>query len=201
MILRYSPTSPYVRKVNVAAAELGLWNNLSWKQTDPWSADTDLADDNPLGKVPALILDDGETLFDSPVIIEYLDSLHDGEKLLPDGGPRRWRALKTHAVADGILDAAVTRLIEKMRRPQDLYWADWDQRHRDKIVRSLDHLERHAGELETRLTVAQIAVGCALGYLDFRFGQEDWRQGRPKLAAWYETFAQRPSMRDTQPPS
>lgn len=199
MILRHSPTSPYVRKVNVAAAELGLADSIGRKQTNPWDPEDDLPKDNPLGKVPALILDDGETLFDSPVIVEYLDSLHDGEKLIPDSGPRRWWALRTHAVGDGILDAAVTRLIENVRRPKELFWAEWDQRQADKIARALDHLEETAGQLEERLTIGQICVGCALGYLDFRFPKEDWRASRRRLAAWYDTFAQRPSMQETVP--
>lgn len=201
MILRYSPTSPYVRKVNVAAWELGLWDALTWKQTDPWDPADDLPHDNPLGKVPALVLEDGETLIDSTAILDYLDTRHDGEKLIPENGARRIWALKMYAIGDGMLDAAVTRLIERVRRPKELYWADWDARQRDKIGRALDWLEPRAEELETRLTTGQIAVACALGYIDFRFPDEHWRQSRPGLAAWYGAFAERPAMAATRPPA
>jgi glutathione S-transferase len=199
MLLRHSPTSPFVRKVTVTAAELGLAERIAWKSTNPWDPNDDLPNDNPMGKVPALILDNGETLYDSGVICEYLDSLHHGEKLFPAEGERRWQALRLHALADGILEAAVARLIERSRRPSELYWADWDTRQAEKVTRVLDMLEHNEDVLEERLTIAQITVGCALGYLDFRFPDEDWRAARPKLAAWFETFSKRPSMQATVP--
>ncbi len=199
MILRHSPTSPFVRKVTVLAAEAGLADRLTWKATNPWDPADDLPGDNPLGKVPALILDDGETLYDSFVICAYLDSLHDGPKLLPPEGADRWAVLKLHALGDGILEAAVTRLIERVRRPSELYWQDWDQRHKDKIARALDWLEGRADRLEAPLNLGQITIGCALGYLDFRFPDEDWRGGHRKLAQWFEAFSQRPAMQQTVP--
>lgn len=199
MLLRHSPTSPFVRKVTVTAAEVGLAERMTWKPTNPWDPNDDLPADNPLGKVPALVLDNGETLYDSGVICEYLDSLHDREKLFPAEGERRWRTLRLHALGDGILEAAVLRFIERGRRPSEFFWADWDARQADKIARALDFLERTEGELEERLTIGQITVACALGYLDFRLPEEDWRARRPKLAAWFEAFSQRPSMRATAP--
>lgn len=199
MILRYSPTSPFVRKVTVAAAEMGLADRLAWKNTNAWDPADDLPNDNPLGKVPALVLDSGDTLYDSRVICEYLDSLHDGEKLFPGDGERRWRTLKLHALGDGILEASVLRLIEEQRRPAEVRWPEWIDWQQEKIERSLDVLEQGSERLEERLTIGQVTVACALGYLDFRFSAIPWRDNRPKLASWFETFAERPSMRGTLP--
>lgn len=199
MILRHSPTSPYVRKVTVSAAELGLSDSIAWKATDPWNPEDDLPNVNPFGKVPALVLDNGEVLYESALICEYLDSLHDGKKLFPPAGEARWQALKLHALGNGLLEASVLRLIENMRRPKEFYWADWDARQKDKIERALDVLEETASQLEERVTIGPITIGCALGYIDFRFPDEDWRGAHPRLAAWYEAFAERPSMRSTAP--
>ncbi|MEK7820711.1 MAG: glutathione S-transferase N-terminal domain-containing protein, partial [Pseudomonadota bacterium] len=116
MKLRFSPTSPYVRKVCVVALETGLFARLDLAPTNVWAADTDIGRDNPLGKVPALATDGGEVLFDSPVICEYLDSLHDGAKLFPAAGGARWTALRRQALADGILDASVLRFLENRRK-------------------------------------------------------------------------------------
>ena len=135
MKLRYSPTSPYVRKVLVCAKERGLDGRIEPVPTNPTDPKTDLAKYNPLVKVPALVLDDGEVLYDSPVICDYLDSLHDSEPLIPAAGPARWAALRQQALADGILDAAILRMIETTRRPEALRWAGWSERQRLKIVR------------------------------------------------------------------
>ncbi len=199
MILRYSSTSPFVRKVTVAAAEMGLADRIAWKNTNAWDPAGDLPGDNPLGKVPTMVLDSGETLYDSRVICEYLDSLHDGEKLLPSDGERRWRTLKLEALADGMMDASVLRLIEEQRRPAEYRWPDWIERQQEKVERGLDVLEQNSERLEERLTIAHVTAACALGYLDFRFSSVAWRENRPRLAAWFEVFAERPSMRETSP--
>lgn len=199
MLLRYSTTSPFVRKVSVTAAELGLSGRITRKATNPWDPADDLPQDNPLGKVPALVLDDGRRLYDSAVICEYLDSLHDGEKLFPAEGGRRWRVLSLHALADGVLEAAVSRFVERTRRPAALFWSEWDTRQGEKIARALDEFERSSETLGEGLTIAQIAAACGLAYLDFRLPEEDWRTGRPGLANWFEDFSQRPSMRETVP--
>jgi len=197
MKLRYSPTSPYVRKVMVTALETGQEAVIERVPTNPWDPETDLPNDNPLGKVPALIVDEGLTLFDSPVICEYLCS-RVGAPLVPNGGFDRWRVLRLQALGDGILDAAVTRLLET-RRPAELQKPDWIERQKKTIARAVDSLEEAAGDWGDELTLGQITVGAALGYLDFRFADDEWRQGRPALAAWYERFAARPSMKDTVP--
>ncbi len=199
MKLRYSPTSPYVRKVSVTAIELGLSARIEHIPTDTQDRNSDLAEHNPLGKLPALILEDGGFLYDSPVICEYLDSLHDGPKIFPAAGPERWTALRQQALGDGILDAAILRMIETVRRPEELRWQVWIKHQTAKILRALDQFEAEVAALEGPLTIGQITAGCALGYFDFRSPELDWRAGRPKLAAWYETFGQRPAMQETGP--
>lgn len=202
MKLRFSPTSPYVRKVAVTAIETGLDDRIERVETNVWDPATDIFEANPLGKVPALVTDDGAVLCDSPLICEYLDSLSDGDKLIPATGPERWRALELQALADGIMDAAVARTIETRMRPEALRWDGWLERQRDKIAKAADLLERDAaaGRLDGQVTLGSIALGCALAYVDFRFAEDGWRNGRPKLAAWFETFSQRPSMQATRPP-
>ena len=167
-------------------------------ETNPWSPDTDLGQDNPLGKVPALITEDGMVLFDSPVICEYLDSLGAAATLFPPAGTGRWSALRAQALGDGILDAAVLRLLES-RRPEAQQSADWAARQKRAIERSLDALEADRATLDGPVTIGQIDVGAALGYLDFRFAADDWRATRPGLTAWYEAFAARPSMQEIVP--
>ncbi len=192
MKLCYSPTSPYVRKVVVCAAELGLSDRIELAPSGPQNA-AELRQDNPLGKVPALVTDAGEALYDSPVICEYLDSLHDGEKLFPATGDARWRALRLQALGDGVLDAALLVVMEG-RRPESERSPGFVELQRRKIGDALDALEADAGELGAALDIGAITVGCALGYLDFRLGGDGWRTGRPGLAAWYEDHARRPSM-------
>lgn len=199
MQLRYSPTSPYVRKVMVTALETGLDKKIEKVPTNPWDPDTDLTKDNPIGKVPALKTDSGHTLFDSPVICEFLDAQHDGDKLFPASGDARWSVLKLQALADGILDAAVTTVVEG-KRPKELQSKDWIARQKKAIHRSLDTLEQSMSGLGGgQLSIAHIAAGCALGYLDFRKPVGDWREGRPNLAKWYQEFSKRPSMQATVP--
>ncbi len=200
MTLRWSATSPYVRKVMMVAIEAGLDGGIATQATDPWSADTDLPLDNPLGKVPALTLADGTVLFDSPVIVEYLAAQAPAKRLLPESGPARWAALKLQAVADGICDAAILRRLEG-NRPDGEKSASWMERQRKAVARSLDLLEAEAATLPADPTVGTLAVLATLSYLDFRFGHEDWRVGRPALAAWFATASDRDSVRRTAPPA
>ena len=197
MKLRYSPTSPYVRKVTITAIETGQESVIECIPTNPWSPDTDLPGDNPLGKVPALVTDDGMTLFDSPVICEYLCS-RVGAELVPKEGSDRWRVLRLQALCDGILDAAVLRLLES-RRPEERQNPDRIERQRRTVERAVDELEKSVGQLDGELTLGQISAGAALGYLDFRFAADAWRNGRPALAKWFEAFSDRPSMQQTVP--
>ncbi len=199
LTLRWSPTSPYVRKVMMVVIERGLEDRVERVSTDPWSADTDLTADNPLGKVPALTLEDGTTLFDSPVIAEYLDSLGDRAPLFPPAGSARWTALRLQAIADGLCDAAILRRLEA-NRPDGEKSTGWMERQRKAVARSLDLLEAEAASLEGEESIGTLAVLAALGYLDLRFGHEDWRGGRPALAAWFAGQAGRDSLLRTAPP-
>jgi glutathione S-transferase len=198
MKLRYSSTSPYVRKVAVVAFETGLIGRIELVPTNVWASDTDIGRDNPLGKVPALTTDGGEVLFDSPVICEFFDSLHDGTKLFPPSGGARWTALRRQALADGMLDAGILRRLESMRKEPERS-ASWMDRQRTATARATDTLEDEAPALGAGVTIGHIAIGCALGWFDFRFPADDWRHNRPRLAAWYAAFAQRPSMQKTVP--
>lgn len=200
MKLYYSTTSPYVRKVNVFTIEAGLDDKIENITTNPWVTDASLLADNPLSKVPTLILDDGTVLYDSPVICEYLDSSNTGQKLIPVAGMERWMALRLQALGDGILDAAVMRFLER-KRPEVQQSSDWDATQLSAIHRALVYLENNIDDWNKDLTIGQITVGCALGYLDFRFASDSWRDNQPLLAKWYSSFAERTSMQITQPQS
>jgi glutathione S-transferase len=199
MKLYSSPTSPFVRKVLVTIHEAGITGiELMTVKGNPLVPGTLPVDRNPLGKVPALDLDDGSTLYDSRVICRFLD-VHAGAGLYP-AAPKLWDCLTLEATADGLLDAAVLMVYEQRLRPEDLRYGPWVEAQWLKVTRALDAIEdRWIADLEAPLTAAQIAVGCALGYLDFRLGARDWRPGRPRLKAWSEVFAARPSMVATVP--
>ena len=198
MKLYYSATSPYVRKVNVCAIELGLDEKLERIFTNPWEKDDKLLADNPLSKVPTLITDDGIVLYDSPVICEYLDTVQGGGVLIPASGTEHWNVLRLQALGDGILDAAVLRFLER-KRPNFQQSSECDSIQQSAIQRALESLESKVNEWKADVTIGQIAVACALGYLDFRFAEDNWRQGQPGLTGWFETFAQRESMQATIP--
>jgi glutathione S-transferase len=186
-------TSPYARKAWVVAHETGLIDRIERIATNP-HADEYLRADNPLCRVPTLIRDDGETLFDSPVICEYLDSLHSGPKLFPPDGPARWRALQLQAIGDGLLDANLARRNEILR-PANEQSRDWVARQLMALAAGLQWLEQHVDELDApAIDIGQIAVGCALGYFAVRFPDDPWRDNCRRLAAWQQHFEQRPSM-------
>ncbi len=199
--LRYSTASPYARKTLLVAHEKGVEARITVIPTDVWSPDTDLADDNPMGKVPALGLDDGSWLYDSPVICDYLDHLApEGPTLVPAAGPERWMVLRWHALGDGIMDAAVARRIEATVRAEDKRDPAWDARQKAVINRILHTLEADSTALtDAPLSLGHLAIGAALGYLDFRFTDDRWRDACPGLSAWYEDFVKRPSMQATMP--
>lgn len=201
MKLYLSLTSPYARKVRMAAHELGLADLVSEVIVDPWNAQSDFLGVNPLCKVPTLVTEKGETLPDSKLIVEYLLTRGRGLAALPRGA-QRWALLRRQQLAEGILDAAVAMRLEQAMRPQEFRFQGWLDRQTAAINRSLDALELEAGELlhEGPIRTVEIAVGAALGYLDFRHGPLEWRQNRPRLASWYFSFAQRPCMQATQPP-
>jgi len=188
-----SPASPFVRKVRVLALELGLELAV---ETVATATDPNLPKANPLAKIPTLVRDEGTGLFDSSVICAYLNDLARGE-LVPASGEARWRAATFEALADGLCDAAVWRRGELARAEGDRH-VDALEKEGRRVERALDALESHAGTF-AGFGVGEIAVACALGYLDFRFVAEPWREARPLLAAWYGSVAQRTSMLVTAP--
>lgn len=201
MLLRHSHTSPYVRKVTALLHETGLADRVPSETIDGWSEPDALTADNPLSMVPTLVLDDGRTLFDSPVICEYLDGLHGGPRMIPETGDDRWRVLREQALADGILDCAILIFMETHKRPEALRWDWWLELKRRAITRSLDHLEQGVNDLTGRVDLGTLSIAIALAYLDLRGAVGDWREARPALAAWHQRFAQRPSMIATEPPA
>jgi glutathione S-transferase len=161
-----------------------------------WAADSGITQDNPLGKLPALVTSDG-VFAGSYLCCEYLDSLHAGARLIPSGPRERWPALRLHAFADGIIEAAVASVAERMRRPKEFVYQGMVDRQRAKIDRTLDKIASMA--LPQAPDIAAITLGCALGYLDFRMPQPGWRDWHAALSRWYESFAARKSMQATIP--
>ena len=198
-----STTSPYVRKVRIVMAEKKL--DYQFVLEDVWSAETQIAASNPLGKVPCLIMEGGEALFDSRVIVEYVDTLSPVGKLIPDRGRERAEVKTWEALADGLLDAALLARMEAVwphRKDSERSQA-WIDRQLQKIDNSLVAMSRALGErghcVGTHLSLADIAVAVSVGYLDFRFPQIDWRGQHPNLAALHERLMQRQSFKDTIP--
>jgi glutathione S-transferase len=190
----------------VVAIETGLLERIERVPTAvaPTKPNEEMARENPLVKVPSLTTDDGLVLYDSPVICEYLDTLQTGTKLFPAAGQARWVALRQQALGDGILEAAILGRYESVR-PEQFRWQDWIDAQMRKVRGALAALESEAegGTLgavaNDRPTIGQVAIGCALGYLDFRYQSEGWQTRWRHLAHWYSVFAERPSMQRTVP--
>jgi glutathione S-transferase len=194
--LYYSPTSPYVRKVMACAIIRGLDRRIEKHTTNPHASPADLVADNPLSKVPCLVTDDGLPLFGSQLICEYLDSLGEELPLFPDHGAPRWRALKLQSLGDGILDAAVPCRGEQ-GRPREAARDAQIARFKSTISRAVDHLE--SDPPSNHVDIGSVTVACALGYLDFRFADDPWRPGHPKLTAWYRAFVLAKGLAETTP--
>jgi glutathione S-transferase len=200
MKLYFAAASPFVRKVSIVAHECGLAERITRVTTAvmPHAPNADFARANPLIKVPALERDDGRVLYDSLVICEYLDALGKGG-LFPAPGDARWDALRRHALADGILDAALLARYENVVRPEALRWPEWYAGQLKKIDHALDVAESEVAALPAAFDIGQVTLACALGYLDFRYPDLPWRTGRPALAAWWLAAAKRPSVAATVP--
>ncbi|OQA34415.1 MAG: putative GST-like protein YibF [Betaproteobacteria bacterium ADurb.Bin341] len=192
--------SPYVRKVRIVLAEKKI--DYDFEIDSPSSANSKVALVNPLGKIPVLILDDGTPLFDSRVIVEYIDKASPNNKLLPTPNRERTEVNRWEALGDGLLDAA-TSVVYESRRPKKEQSATWIARQREKVVRTLAFMSEELGEqpfcMGTHFSLADIAVGTALGYLLFRFPELDWRSEHPNLARLHDKMMQRPSFVDTAP--
>jgi len=201
MRLYTSPTTPFGRKVHVALIEAGLQDRVGIEAVagTPLNPGTLPVDQNPLGKIPALLRDDGAALYDSSVICRYLDTISGGA-LYPTGAAL-WDTLVLESTADGMLDAAVLMVYETRLRPESARFEPWVEAQWAKIARALDAIEARWDGVESRADVGQIALACALGYLDFRHSDRAWRNGRPMLATWAAEFAARASMRATEPPT
>lgn len=201
MKLHWSPRSPYVRKVMICAHELGLIDRIERVRSVVAMSRPNPAvmRDNPLGKIPTLITDDGRALFDSVVICEYLDSLHGSAQLFPAAGAQRWEALRWHALGDGMLDTLILWRNER-EKPAERQTPEWLSGFALKIRNALDSVEQEADALaRAGFGIGHAAIVCALGYMDFRLPDLRWRDSHPRGAAWFERVSQRPSVALTRP--
>jgi len=200
MKLYTSDLSPFARKCRIVATELGLNDHLELvaQRVSPVTSDAAFLRANPLGKIPALITDEGHTLFDSHVICEYLCSLAGDTRLVPTGAPR-FDVLTRQALASGMTDAVILVRYETALRPETLRWSDWTAGQWRKFDEGLAWFEAHAGVLDGPLDLAQIALACGLGYTDLRFSERAWRADAPRVAAWYAQTETLPVMMATQP--
>jgi glutathione S-transferase len=187
MVLRTVPASPFGRKVKIAAFQLGLKDRILVQSADTRDPSDTLRDQNPLGKIPVLLIEDGSALYDSRVIVEYLDMLAGGGRIIPVG-LRRIDVLRRQALADGIMDAAVLQIYEARYRPEEIRSRDWTEHQGAKVARGLASFETDAVGLEGEPMIDEIALACVLGYLDLRF-DGGWRKDYPRLVAWLDEFA------------
>jgi glutathione S-transferase len=196
-----SYTSPFVRKVRVVFAEKKL--DYSFELENVWSPDTRIGASNPIGKVPCLVMEDGSAMYDSRVIAEYLDTLTPVCKLLPTNSRDRANVKVWEALADGVLDAAVLAYLERTQRPEELRYLPWVERQMSKVRAGLAVMADNLGEqpfcMGIHYTLADVAVGCTLGWLAFRFPEIDWRGDYPNLARLFDKLSERPSFKDTVP--
>ncbi|NYT81779.1 glutathione S-transferase [Alcaligenaceae bacterium] len=202
MKIYFSSSSPFVRKCMVVAAELGLAEQIEKlpSAANPVTRDQIIVATNPLGQVPTFLTETGQALYDSRVICEYLNHRGNGE-IFPSDPDRRWQALTEQSLADGILDAALLARYEKAVRPAEFQWEGWTQGQMEKIVSGLGYFEKAIAGKDGVVDISTISLACALGYLDFRFADYDWRSAHPALAKWYASFSQRPSVKDSAPPA
>jgi len=188
MILRSSPASPFGRKVKLAAKLLGLWPDIQLVDADTTNPSDSLRQQNPLGKIPVLVLENGDYLYDSRVIVQYLQDIAGGEALIPQEREARFATLRLEALADGIQDAALLQVYEKRFRDPAMQDAKWLHYQAEKVARGMSYLEAHLPDDSNRL--GNVSVACALGYLDLRFAG-DWRKNYPKLVDWLARFEAR----------
>jgi glutathione S-transferase len=202
MKLMYAPPSPFARKVRVAAIELGLADDIELvlQAVAPAKENADYAAKiNPLRKIPVLLLDDGRAIYDSTAICEYLDDLAGGGRIIPAPGPDRWDVLTQHALAQGMMEAAVLVRYETWLRPEEFRWPDYVDDQWDRIESGLDWFESNAKGLEGPANITHFALGSLLGYLDFRWPDADWREGRTRLTSWAGWVMRRGSFKQTEP--
>jgi glutathione S-transferase len=202
MKLFYAPQSPFARKVRAAAIELGFDEHikLEYAEVVPGRPNAEYAkSSNPLRKIPALVTAAGETIFDSTVICEYLDTLAGSGILIPRDGPSRWRVLTGHSLAQGMCDSVILIRYETWLRPEAVRWPVWVDDHWNKIDSGLDWFERSDGQLFEPINLAHLALGSLLGYVDFRWPERGWRTLFPNVSAWFARLEARPSFAKTRP--
>jgi len=202
MKLMYGPISPFARKVRTAAFELGLNERIELQLTEVGPGKKNQAysaNVNPVRKIPALITDDGVALVDSTVICEYLDALAGGGKIIPTTGADRWRVLTQNSIAQAMCEATVLVRYETWLRPEVLRWSVWTEDQWDRVFSGLAWFEQRASVLDGPIDVSQLALGCCLGYMDFRFAGTGWSARFPHVAAWYGRISARPSFVQTAP--
>jgi glutathione S-transferase len=202
MKLTFSPASPFARKVRIAAIELGLIDRIEFVATTvvPGQANDDYSKITPLKKLPVLILDNGDVILDSYVIVEYLDELAGGGKLVPASGPDRWKVKSHHSLLQGMLDSMLLCRYERMVRPQGSQWPAWSDDHWKRAWSGMAFFDKQADVLSRPLDIVQIALVCVLGYADFRFAECGWRKAYPNLHAFNERMLSRPSVTISVPP-
>ena len=198
MILRTSPSSPFGRKVKILAIHCGLMGGIHLEHVNTLDPDENLLNQNPLGKIPVLVLDSGVSIYDSQVICEFLDSFSEGPRFFPQG-PERWGALTLSALADGIIEAALSQVYEVRYRPEDKRHEDWQVMQSSKVKRGLDLLENNVPHITQTPNIGHLTLACALGYLDFRF-EGSWRDTHTNLVSWLDVFSnQVPAYSATMP--
>ena len=203
MKLTFSPASPFARKVRIAAIELGLMDKIEFVPATvvPGQANDEYSRITPLKKLPALILDNGDVVLDSYVIVEYLDELAGGGKLIPASGTNRWKVKSDHSLLQGMLDSMLLCRYEKMVRPQGLQWQAWSDDHWNRAWSGMARFDTQVEVLSRPLDIVQIALTCVLGYADFRFADCGWRKAYPNLDAFHERMLSRPSIKISVPPA
>lgn len=202
MKLWYSPASPFVRKCLIVAHEIGIIGDIEVLDAaaNVVKPDHRIMESNPTGKIPTLLLDDGQVLFDSRVVCAYFDTLHGGKKLAPRSGTKRFSIMTLEALGDAIMDAAVANRYETALRPEEFQWKPWSEGQMGKVVAGIDQLEQKWMPVMGRSpNMGSIAIAAALGYLDFRYPDFNWRRGHPKLTRWFKRFSQRASFIETAP--
>ncbi len=202
MKLTFSAASPFARKVRIAAIELGLIDKIELTPATvaPGQPNDDYSRITPLKKLPVLILDNGEVILDSYVIVEYLDELAGGGKLIPASGPLRWTIKSDHSLLQGMLDSMLLCRYEAMVRPEPLRWQAWSDDHWKRAWAGMARFENKPEVLSRPLDIVQIGLVCVLGYADFRFADCGWRKAYPKLDAFHQRMLERPSIKISVPP-
>jgi glutathione S-transferase len=202
MKLTFSPASPFARKVRIAAIELGLIDKIEFIPTAvvPGTPNDDYSKIHPLKKLPVLILDNGDIVVDSYVIVEYLDELAGGGKLIPASGPMRWKVKTEHSLLQGMLDSMLLCRYETMVRPEALRWKAWSDDHWNRAWLGMARFEQQGDLMSRPFDISMIGLTCVLGYADFRFADCGWRKAYPKLDAFYQKMLERPSVKVSMPP-